>query len=73
METVNCVPLDVSGLNDTIALLQGYYSYLNEQAVRVQQIKGTTSQIQGPDGTLSSTSLNFVNMILFGSSTSKRS
>ena len=35
---------DLGSLDDTIALTEAYYSYLNEQAVQVQQIKGSTSQ-----------------------------
>ena len=57
---------DAGSLDDTFAQTQAYYSCLDEQAARVRQIKGSTAQTQGPDGTLSSTSLNSVNMILLG-------
>ena len=57
---------DLGSLDDTIALTEAYYSYLNEKAVQVQQIKGSTSQTYRLDGTLSSTSLNSVIMILLG-------
>ena len=57
---------DVGRFNDTITLTRAYYSFLEKQTLSVQQIKGSTAQTQGPDGTLSSTSLNSVKMILVG-------
>ena len=51
---------------NTITRTQEYYSYLEEATLRVQQIKGTAAQTQGPDGTLSSTTLDSVRMILDG-------
>ena len=53
-------------INDTITRTQEYYSFLEEATLRVQQIKGTAAQTQGPDGTLSSTTLDSVRMILDG-------
>lgn len=47
MEAVTAFQLttdDVGRLDYTIALTQAYYSYLNEQAVRVQHMKGSTAQ-----------------------------
>ena len=43
-----------------------YYAFQEEASVKVQGIKGSTSETQGPDGTLSATSLNSVKMILEG-------
>ena len=37
-----------------------------QSSLKVQGIKGSTSQTQGPDGTLSATTLNSVKMILEG-------
>ena len=45
---------------------QHYYAFHEEASLKVQGIKGSTSQTQGPDGTLSATSLNSVKMILEG-------
>ena len=39
-------------INDTITRTQEYYSFLEEATLRVQQIKGTAAQTQGPDGTV---------------------
>ena len=57
---------DVSGLDEAINLTQSYYSFLEKASLKVQQIKGSTAKTQGPDGTLSSTTLNSVEMILLG-------
>lgn len=57
---------DVSGLEEAITLTQSYYSFLEKASLKVQQIKGSTAKTQGPDGTLSSTTLNLVEMILLG-------
>ena len=45
---------------------QHYYAFHEEASLKVQGIKGSTSQTQGPDGTLSATTLNSVKMILEG-------
>lgn len=57
---------DVSGLEGAITLTQSYYSFLEKASLKVQQIKGSTSKTQGPDETLSSATLNSVEMILLG-------
>jgi len=57
---------DVSGLEEAIDLTQSYYSFLEKASLKVQQIKGSTAKTQGPDGTLSSTTLNSAEMILLG-------
>ena len=57
---------DVSGLEEAIDLTQSYYSFLEKASLKVQQIKGSTAKTQGPDGTLSSSTLNSVEMILLG-------
>ncbi|CAH3038627.1 unnamed protein product [Pocillopora meandrina] len=57
---------DVSGLEEAIDLTQSYYSFLEKASSKVQQIKGSTAKTQGPDGTLSSSTLNSVEMILLG-------
>ena len=41
-------------------------AFHEEASLNVQGIKGSTSQTQGPDGTLSATTLNSVKMILEG-------
>ena len=56
----------LGNINDTTTRTQEYYSFLEEATLRVQQIKGTAAQTQGPDGTLSSTTLDSVRMILDG-------
>ena len=57
---------NVSGLEEAIDLTQSYYSFLEKASLKVQQIKGSTAKTQGPDGTLSSSTLNSVEMILLG-------
>ena len=57
---------DVSGLEEAIDPTQSYYSFLEKASLKVQQIKGSTAKTQGPDGTLSSSTLNSVEMILLG-------
>ena len=42
---------DVSSLEEAITLTQSYYSFLEKASLKVQQIKGSTSKTQGPDGT----------------------
>ena len=46
--------------------VQEYYAFHEECSLEVQKIKGFTNATQGPDGTLSSNSLNSVKMILEG-------
>ena len=57
---------DVSGLEEAIDQTQSYYSFLEKASLKVQEIKGSTAITQGPDGTLSSSTLNSVEMILLG-------
>ena len=57
---------DGSGLEEAIDLTQSYYSFLEKASLKVQHIKGSTAKTQGPDGTLSSSTLNSVEMILLG-------
>ena len=52
--------------DETVTRVQHYYSFHEEASLKVQGIKGSTSQTQGPDGTLSATTLNSVKMILEG-------
>ena len=51
---------------ETVTCVQHYYAFHEEASLKVQGIKGSTSQTQGPDGTLSATTLNSVKMILEG-------
>lgn len=53
-------------MEEAIDLTQSYYSFLEKASLKVQQIKGSTAKTQGPDGTLSSSTLNSVEMILLG-------
>ena len=53
-------------MEEAIDLTQSYYSFLEKVSLKVQQIKGSTAKMQGPDGTLSSSTLNSVEMILLG-------
>ena len=57
---------DVSGLEEAIHLTQSYYSFLEKASLKVQQIKGSTAETRGPDGTLSLSTLNSVEKILLG-------
>ena len=57
---------DVSGLEEAIDLTQSYYSFLEKASFKVQQIRGPQIKTQGPDGTLSSSTLNSVEMVLLG-------
>ena len=52
--------------DETVSCVQHYYAFHEEASLKVQGIKGSTSQTQGPDGTLSATTLNSVKMILEG-------
>ena len=52
--------------DETVTRIQHYYAFHEEASLKVQGIKGSTSQTQGPDGTLSATTLNSVKMILEG-------
>ena len=52
--------------DETVTRVQHYYAFHVEASLKVQGIKGSTSQTQGPDGTLSATTLNSVKMILEG-------
>ena len=52
--------------DDTVTRVQHYYAFHEEASLKVQGIKGSTSQTQGRDGTLSATTLNSVKMILEG-------
>ena len=52
--------------DETVTRVQHYYAFHEEASLKVQGIKGSTSQTQGPDGTLSATTLNSVKMILEG-------
>ena len=57
----------VSCLEEAINLTQSYYSFLEKAFLKVQQIKGSTAKTQaGPGGTLSTATLNSVEMILSG-------
>ena len=50
--------------DETVTRVQHYYAFHEEASLKVQGIKGSTSQTQGPEGTLSATTLNSVKMIL---------
>ena len=52
--------------DETVTSVQHYYAFHEEASLKVQGIKGSTSQTQGRDGTLSATTLNSVKMILEG-------
>ena len=52
--------------DETVTRVQHYYSFYEDVSLKVQGIKGSTSQTQGPYGTLSATTLNSVKMILEG-------
>ena len=52
--------------DETVTRVQHYYAFHEEASLKVQGIKGSTSQTQGPYGTLSATTLNSVKMILEG-------
>ena len=52
--------------DETVTRVQQCYAFHEEASLKVQGIKGSTSQTQGPDGTLSATTLNSVKMILEG-------
>ena len=52
--------------DETVTRVQHYYAFHEEASLKVQGIKGSTSQTQGRDGTLSATTLNSVKMILEG-------
>ena len=52
--------------DETVTRVQHYYAFQEEASLKVQGIKGSTSQTKGPDGTLSATTLNSVKMILEG-------
>ena len=52
--------------DETVTRAQHYYAFPKEASLKVQGIKGSTSQTQGPYGTLSVTTLNSVKMILEG-------
>ena len=49
--------------DETVTRVQHYYAFHEEASMKVQGIKGSTSQTQGPEGTLSATTLNCVKMI----------
>ena len=51
--------------DETVTRVQQCYVF-HEASLKVQGIKGSTSQTQGPDGTLSATTLNSEKMILEG-------
>ena len=55
-----------SSFDETVTRVQHYYAFREEASLKVQGIKGSTSQTQGSDGTLSATTLNSVKMILEG-------
>ena len=50
----------------TVTRVQHYYAFHEETSLKVHGIKGSTSQTQGPDWTLSATTLNSVKMMLEG-------
>ena len=52
--------------DETVTRVQHYYAFQEEASLKIQGIKGSTSQNQGPYGTLSATTLNSVKMILEG-------
>ena len=52
--------------DETVTRVQQCYAFHEEASLKVQGIKGSTSQTQGPDGTLSATTLHSVKMILEG-------
>ena len=52
--------------DETVTRVQHYYAFHEEASLKVHGIKGSTSQTQGPDWTLSATTLNSVKMILEG-------
>ena len=49
--------------DEAVTRVQHYYAFHEEASLKVQGIKGSTSQTQGPDGTLSAATLNSVKMI----------
>ena len=55
-----------SSYDGTVTRVQQCYAFQEEASLKVQGIKGSTSQTQGPDGTLSAITLNSVKMILEG-------
>ena len=57
---------DWDNFDETVTRVQHYYGFHEEASLKVQGVKGSTSQTQGPNGTLSATSLNPVKMILEG-------
>ena len=52
--------------DETVTGVQQCYAFHKEASIKVQGIKGSTSQTQGPDGTLSAPTLNSVKTILEG-------
>ena len=52
--------------DETVTRVQQSFAFQEEASLKVQGIKGSTSQTQGPDWTLSATTLNSVKMILEG-------
>jgi len=55
-----------SSYDETVTRVQQCYAFHKEATLKVQGIEGSTFQTQGPDGTLSATTLNSVKMILEG-------
>ena len=49
--------------DEAVTCVQHYYAFHEEASLKVQGIKGSTSQTQGPDRTLSAATLNSVKMI----------
>ena len=52
--------------DETVTRVQHYYAFQEEASLKIQGIKGSTSQNQRPYGTLSATKLNSVKMTLEG-------
>ena len=52
--------------DETVTRVQQCSAFHKEASLKVPSIKGSTSQTQGPDGTLSATTLNSMKMILEG-------
>ena len=52
--------------NETVTRVQQCYAFHEEDSFKVQGIQDSTTQTQGPDRTLSATTLNSVKMILEG-------
>ena len=52
--------------DETVTRVQQCYAFHEEASLKVQGIKGSTSQTQEPDGTLSATTLNSLKVILEG-------